>query len=130
MRNSGQGKFGEWRVSGQGGVHSSFGEVGEEVAHARARFGVDPSTPARLSSAWTAPSGTTEEDESELIDAVADCLSVGLPIDVAVASWRSGALQVQADDADEDDVTDVYGDDDVTGVYERHGTGRRRIIES
>jgi hypothetical protein len=115
-------------MSGQDGASS----VGEEVAYARARFAVDPSTPSRLSSAWIAPTGTMEEDESELIDAVADCLSVGLPIDAAVASWRSGSLQVQfndqADDADEEDDTDVYGEDDDTGVYDPRHTGRRRII--
>ena len=110
---------------------SGAGSVGEEVAYARARFAVDPSTPSRLSSAWIAPTGTMEEDESELIDAVADCLSVGLPIDAAVASWRSGSLQVSdhADDADEEDDTDVYGEDDETGVYDPRHTGRRRIVE-
>jgi hypothetical protein len=92
--------------------------VGEEVAYARARFAVDPSTPARLSDAWAAPTGTTEEGESELIDAVADCLSVGLPLDAAVASWRSGSLQVAGgDEPDDDDETDVYGDEEDTGVY-------------
>jgi hypothetical protein len=114
-------------MSGQDDASS----VGEEVAYARARFAVDPSTPSRLSSAWIAPTGTMEEDESELIDAVADCLSVGLPIDAAVASWRSGSLQVSGetqDDADEDDDTDVYGEDDDTGVYDPRHTGRRRII--
>jgi hypothetical protein len=128
MRHSGNGKVGNgWTMSGQDAV-------GVEVAYARARFAVDPSTPARLSSAWIAPTGTMEEDESELIDAVADCLSVGLPIDAAVASWRSGSLQVsdQVDDADEEDVTDVYGEDDDTdvdtGVYDPRHTGRRRII--
>jgi hypothetical protein len=116
-------------------VESAAESVADEVAHARARFAVDPSTPARLADAWTAPTGTTEEDESELIDAVADCLSVGLPLDAAVASWRSGSLQVAAqgqgeDEADEDDETDVYGEDDETGVYERHTSGRRRIVET
>jgi hypothetical protein len=126
MRHSGHGRI-EWRVTG------SAGSVGEEVAYARARFAVDPSTPARLSSAWTAPTGTTEEDESELIDAVADCLSVGLPIDAAVASWRSGSLQVvdhkDGDDDDEDE-TDVWDEDDQTDVYEGPATGRRRVVET
>ena len=69
----------------------AVGLAGEEVAYARARFAVDPSTPARLADARTAPTGNTEEVESmEFVDAVADCLSVGLPLDAAVASWRSG----------------------------------------
>ncbi|HVU49548.1 MAG TPA: hypothetical protein VHL80_02615 [Polyangia bacterium] len=106
------------------------GSVGEEVAYARARYAVDPSTPARLADAWVAPAGALEEDESELIDAVADCLSVGLPLDAAVASWRSGSLQV-SDRDDEDDDTDVYDKDDVTDVYDPRQTGgRRRVVES
>jgi hypothetical protein len=104
--------------------------VGEEVAYARARYAVDPSTPARLADAWSAPTGATEEDESELIDAVADCLSVGLPIDAAVASWRSGALQVSERDDEEEDAG-VDDDDDDTDVYDpRQPSGRRRIVET
>jgi hypothetical protein len=68
----------------------SAGAASDEVAHARARFAVDPATPTRLADAWSAPTGATEEDESEFVDAVADCLSVGLPLDAAVASWRAG----------------------------------------
>jgi hypothetical protein len=114
--------------------------VGDEVAYVRARFAVDPSTPTRFADAWTAPMGALEEDESELIDAVADCLSVGLPIDAAVASWRSGSLQVidqgQGQGNDDEDDTDVYDDDGETGVYEplptlsplASGGGRRGII--
>jgi hypothetical protein len=133
MRHSGhgrsQGRGGAWqaRTPSEG---SAAGSVGEEVAYARARFAVDPSTPARLADAWTAPSGAIEEDESELIDAVADCLSVGLPLDAAVASWRSGSLQVSDSDDEEDD-TGVHDDDDVTDVYDpRQATGRRRIVET
>jgi hypothetical protein len=94
------------------------GDVADEVAHVRARFGIDPGTPPRLADAWTAPTGTLEEDESEFLDAVADCLSVGLPLDAAVASWRSGTLEVavERDDEDEDDDTSVFEDDD-TRVY-------------
>jgi hypothetical protein len=135
MRHSGHGRLGEWRVTGQGQIGPDVGpgggSVGDEVAHVRARFAVDPATPARLSDAWSAPTGTTEEDESELIDAVADCLSVGLPLDAAVASWRSGSLQVgERDEDDDEDDTDVFGDEDKTDVYERHSTARRRIVES
>jgi hypothetical protein len=97
-------------------------EVADEVAHVRARFGIDPGTPPRLADAWTAPTGTLEEDESEFLDAVADCLSVGLPLDAAVASWRSGTLEVAAEadqgDQGEDDNEDtsVFEEDD-TRVY-------------
>ena len=105
--------------------------VGDEVAYARARYAVDPSTPSRLADAWTAPTGALEEDESELIDAVADCLSVGLPLDAAVASWRSGSLQMSERDDEDDDETGVFEDDDVTDVYEPpQAGGRRRIVES
>jgi hypothetical protein len=97
--------------------------VGDEVAHVRARFGVDPSTPSRLADAWTAPVAPIEEDESEFLDAVADCVSVGLPVDAAVASWRSGTLEVATDDQENED-------DEDTDVYDPHkpGTGRRLII--
>lgn len=95
----------------------------EEVAHVRARFAVDPSTPSRLDDAWTSPTGTMEEDESEFLDAVADCLSVGLPMDAAVASWRSGLLEQRDDDAEDDE-------DAETDVWDPHtpGSGRRLLV--
>jgi hypothetical protein len=135
MAHEGNGRSGGRSGSTSRDAGQSLGSVGEEVAHVRARFAVDPSTPARWADAWKAPSGTIEEDESELIDAVADCLSVGLPIDAAVASWRSGSLQVSAEDAENDgddgDETSVFGDDDDTAVYDpRAPTGRRRIVQS
>jgi hypothetical protein len=132
--NMGYGRRGGERRAAVGAAMGTEVTVDEEVAYARARFAVDPSTPARLADAWNAPTGTTEEDESELIDAVADCLSVGLPLDAAVASWRSGSLQVSDreddDDSDDEDDTSVFGDDDDTGVYDPRLTGRRRVIES
>jgi transposase len=95
------------------------GAAGDELAHVRARFAVDPATPTRLADAWSAPTGATEEDESEFVDAVADCLSVGLPLDAAVASWRAGTLQVTTDDDEEDeDKTDSF-EDAQTGVFGR-----------
>jgi hypothetical protein len=90
--------------------------VSEEVAHVRARFAVDPSTPARLADAWTSPTGTMEEDESEFLDAVADCISVGLPVDAAVASWRSGTLE-QTDD--EEDAEDEWAENADTNVWSK-----------
>ena len=136
MGHSGNGRFGgEWREAERGGEGAVGESVGVEVAHARARFAVDPATPTRLADAWTAPTGATEEDESELIDAVADCLSVGLPMDAAVASWRSGSLQVASaldaleDQLDEDE-TSVFEEED-TGVYDpRQPTGRRRVVST
>ena len=117
MRGSGHG-----RQEDVGAVEMVGGSVGDEVAHVRARFGVDPSTPSRLADAWTAPTGPIEEDESEFLNAVADCVSVGLPVDAAVASWRSGTLEVATDD-EEDDEAD-------TGVFDPHkpGLGRRVIV--
>jgi hypothetical protein len=102
---------GEHEVTSDGDMEGLLGVAGsakEEIAHVRARFGVDPAT-ARLAldDAWTAPVGM-EEDESELLDAVADCLSVGLPMEAALASWRSGSLE-STDDSDDDDAE--------TGVY-------------
>jgi hypothetical protein len=91
--------------------------VSEEVAHVRARFAVDPSTPARLADAWTSPTGAMEEDESEFIDAVADCVSVGLPVDVAVASWRSGSLEQT--DEEPDDAEEEWAENADTNVWSR-----------
>jgi hypothetical protein len=68
----------------------------------RARFGLDPEVPVSfLARAWTSPTGAVEEDEAEFVDAVADCVSVGLPIGAAVVSWASGGL-AREDDGDDD----------------------------
>ena len=78
--------------------------VRAELARLRARFGVDPAIPRQfLDEAWNAPSGSLEEDEAEFADAMADCLSAGLPIDAAVAFWISGSLadRPEADPEDE-----------------------------
>ncbi len=117
-----------------GGAEIVVGAAGEEVAHVRARFAVDPAMPARLADAWTAPTGTIEEDESEFVDAVADCLSVGLPIDAAVASWRAGTLEVSSgddhEDEEEDEDTGVF-DDAETGIFDpRSPSPRRRVVTS
>jgi hypothetical protein len=57
-----------------------------------------------------------EEDESEFLDAVADCVSVGLPVDAAVASWRSGTLE-QTDD--EEDAEDEWAENADTNVWSK-----------
>jgi hypothetical protein len=119
----------------RGGAEIVVGAAGEEVAHVRARFAVDPAMPARLADAWKVPTGTVEEDESEFVDAVADCLSVGLPIDAAVASWRAGTLEVASsqdheDDDEEDEDTGVF-DDAETGIFDpRNPSPRRRVVTS
>ena len=112
MGRSGRGRENEVRA---GRDEVARGAAGEEVAHARARYAVDPSTPTRLADAWSVPTGAVEEDESEFVDAVADCLSVGLPLDAAVASWRAGTLQVAGGQ-------DQEGDDDDTSVFEEDDT--------
>lgn len=107
---------------GEAGIEAGRFAVDEELAHVRARFAIDPSTPSRLADAWKAPTGTTEEDESELIDAVADCLSVGLPIDAAIESWRAGSLEVvdhDEDDFDDEDEEDADSEEDETAVFHR-----------
>jgi hypothetical protein len=121
MGHSGHGRMG-------GLERLADGAAGEELAYARARFAVDPATPSLLADAWQAPTGAIEEDESELIDAVADCLSVGLPLDAAVASWRSGSLQVPGegesrDDSEdsEDDDTNVFGEENTSVFARRSG---------
>jgi hypothetical protein len=58
-----------------------------------------------------------EEDESEFIDAVADCVSVGLPVDVAVASWRSGSLEQT--DEEPDDAEEEWAENADTNVWSR-----------
>ena len=70
-----------------------------ELARVRARFGLDPAnSPRRAAEAWTSPSGAVEEDEAEFVDALADCLSAGLPLGAAVEFWASGALARGEDD--------------------------------
>jgi hypothetical protein len=70
-----------------------------ELARVRARFGLDPEIPSQLfADAWTSPSGVVEEDEAEFVDAMADCMSAGLPLGAAIMFWASGALAGGADD--------------------------------
>ena len=70
-----------------------------ELARVRARFGLDPEIPSQLfAGAWTSPSGAVEEDEAEFVDALADCMSAGLPLGAAVTFWASGDLAGGGDD--------------------------------
>jgi hypothetical protein len=75
----------------------------KELARVRAKFGMDP-TDARelLAEAWMPPTAAIEEDESEFVDAVADCLGAGLPLEAALSCWDSGELAYEAS-ADEED---------------------------
>jgi hypothetical protein len=129
MRNSGEGQLveeeGETNVFVVDTVGARSAAVAEEVAHVRARFAVDPSTPSRLADAWTSPTGTLEEDESEFLDAVADCLSVGLPMDAAVASWRSGSLELTEEERDDQDEWDDNAD---TGVWDPQKAASKRLL--
>lgn len=86
-------------------VEPSGGETARvEFARVRARFGVDPEIPRQLfAGAWTSPSGATEEDEAEFVDAMADCMSAGLPLGAAIMFWASGALAGGEDDDQGDD---------------------------
>ena len=87
-----------------------------ELARVRARFGVDPEIPSQLfAGAWTAPSGTVEEDEAEFVDAMADCMSAGLPLGAAIMFWASGALARGEDDDQANDDDREIGAPDRTG---------------
>ena len=71
------------------------------LAHVRARFGLDPAVPDHLlADPWISPAGAVEEDEAEFVDAIADCVSVGVPLDAALAAWVSGDL-ARDEDAEE-----------------------------
>ena len=77
--------------------------VRAELARLRSRFGVDPAAPPRLlGETSTSTGGNMEEDEAEFADAMAGCLSVGLPLDAAVAFWASGSLAWREEDTDDD----------------------------
>jgi hypothetical protein len=86
-----------------------------ELARVRARFGVDPGTPI-APEPWASPSGAVEEDEAEFADALADCLSVGLPLHAAVASWASGEL---AHDEEDDEPAELVLPALLTGTTAR-----------
>ena len=94
--------------AGRSGLQSTAVETMRvELARVRARFAVDPTPPSHLlADAWRSPSGVVEEDEAEFVDALADCLSAGLPLAAAVAIWASGDLARGEDDdqgSDDDD---------------------------
>jgi hypothetical protein len=75
----------------------------KELARVRAKFGMDP-TDARepLAEPWMSPTAAMEEDEAEFVDAVADCLGAGLPLEAALSCWDSGELAYE-ESADEEE---------------------------
>jgi hypothetical protein len=78
-----------------------------ELARVRARFGVDPVLAREpLDEVWTSAPPAMEEDEAELVDAVADCLSAGLPLEAALACWDTGGPLYDAENQGEDDEDD------------------------
>jgi hypothetical protein len=76
----------------------------KQLAQVRSKFALDPVQDAQqaLADAWMSPSAVREEDEAEYVDAVADCLGAGLPLEAALACWDSGELAYESD-ADDDE---------------------------
>jgi hypothetical protein len=100
-----------------------------ELARLRAKFGADPAIAGTsLDDAWMSPTAAMEEDEAEFIDAVADCLGVGLSLDAALTCWDSGGLLYDDGDADDgDDATDVSMP--AVAAHHAHATGRRLVVQ-
>ena len=105
-----------------------------ELARLRAKFGADPAIAGTsLDAAWMSPTAAMEEDEAEFIDAVADCLGVGLSLDAALNCWDSGGLFY--DDGDGDDAEEAQLDlkdgplPSVAVQQHAHATGRRLVIQ-
>ncbi len=104
-----------------------------ELARLRAKFGADPAIAgASLDDAWMSPTAAMEEDEAEFIDAVADCLGVGLSLDAALTCWDSGGLfydDGNGDDGD-DGQSDVVNEASLpsAGVHHAHATTGRRLV--
>ena len=110
-----------------------------ELARLRAKFGADPAIArASLDDAWMSPTAAMEEDEAEFIDAVADCLGVGLSLDAALTCWDSGGLFYDDDQEAEAEDGDDAGPAAVA-VAQHHGhptahltvhlTGRRLVVQ-
>jgi hypothetical protein len=103
-----------------------------ELARLRAKFGADPAIArASLDDAWMSPTAAMEEDEAEFIDAVADCLGVGLSLDAALTCWDSGGLLY--DDQADGELDEVDDDGErplaaVTAHHHPHGGGRRHLV--
>jgi len=96
-----------------------------ELARLRAKFSADPAVEgASLDDAWTSPTAAMEEDEAEFLDAVADCLGVGLSLDEALDCWDAGGLLSEPGDGDSDDSVEISLD---IASHPRP-TGRRLVV--
>lgn len=95
----------------------------KELARVRARFAVDPAD-ARdlLAEAWMSPTAPREEDEAEFVDAVADCLGAGLPLEAALSCWDSGELAYEQD-GDDDEAAPT-----VIAAAAHHSLSARRLL--
>ena len=79
--------------------------MARELARVRAKFGLDPTDPREpLDDAWMSPTAAMEEDEAEFVDAVADCLGAGLPLEAALSCWHNGELAYEEAGDDDDTV--------------------------
>lgn len=99
----------------------------KELARVRANFGMDVVlAPRSLAAAWTSPTAVMEEDEAEFVDAVADCLGVGLPLGAVLDCWDNGELAY--DGGDEPGAADDEPSLLVIPPPARHGSGRRLYV--
>ncbi|MEA2701115.1 MAG: hypothetical protein QOI66_5386 [Myxococcales bacterium] len=100
----------------------------KELARVRAKFGMDP-TDARelLAEAWMPPTAAMEEDESEFVDAVADCLGAGLPLEAALSCWDSGELAYEAS-ADEEEAPPGLEMNAAVSQPHAPASGRRLLV--
>jgi hypothetical protein len=109
---------------GNGGEGSEIGpaeHLARQLARVRSKFGMDPAATRRsFKDAWLSPT-VLEEDEAEFIDAVADCLGAGLPLEAALTCWDTGELALAADE-EEDEPTDM------TAQYVPHVSAGRRLL--
>lgn len=106
-----------------------------ELARLRSKFGVDPAIArASFEDAWMSPTATMEEDEAEFIDAVADCLGVGLSLDAALVCWDTGGLSYDGEQAQSEEDEEEEEDEAVTrtpmavAAIHHHLGGRRLLI--
>jgi hypothetical protein len=98
--------------------------MARELARVRANFGMDPSDPREpLDEAWMSPTAPMEEDEAEFVDAVADCLGAGLPLEAALSCWHNDQLACE-EDGDDDDTAPVM----VMAAHHPPNGGRRLVV--
>ena len=122
----GEGVMGETGGKADGvelaGVIGEGEHLARQLARVRAKFGMDPAVARRsLEDAWISPT-VMEEDEAEFIDAVADCLGAGLPLEAALTCWDTGELARDADEEEEETL-------DLSPPYTPHvATGRRLLV--